>query len=60
VPKPGYASVTITKELYDALKEKYESEKQYWFNKGIRSFSAYVAYRLSELLEEDDPDKPDN
>jgi len=53
--------VTITEELYNALREKYESEKQYWFNKGIRSFSAYVAYRLSELLEEEgDLDKHGN
>ena len=53
MPKLGYKTITITDELYDDLKQKYAKEKSYWAKRGIRSFSAFVAYRLSEMLEAD-------
>ena len=53
MPPDNYKSVTITEDLYYALKRKYENEKGYWFNRGIRSFSSFVAFRLSAMLEEE-------
>ena len=53
MPKQGYKTITITDELYTDLKQKYENEKRFYSKRGVRSFSAFVAYRLAEMLEEE-------
>ena len=53
-PKKGYKSITVKAEVYDYFfKEYLKVKKEYAINKGIRSFSAYITYRLAELLNED-------
>ena len=53
MPKQGYKTITITDELYEDLKAKYAIEKSKYSRIGVRSFSAYVAFRLAEMLEAD-------
>jgi len=54
MPPKNYKSITIPDDLYSDLKQKYETKKKYFFRRGIRSFSAYISYRLSLSLEEDE------
>jgi hypothetical protein len=53
-PKPGFKSITVKSEIYDYFFNEWLKVKdEYTIRKGIRSFSAYVTYRLSELMSED-------
>ena len=46
-PKKGYKSITVKTEVYDYFFNEWLNVKdEYEINKGIRSFSAYVTYRL--------------
>jgi hypothetical protein len=53
MPPEGYKTITIRESLYDKLYEKYEKEKNYWSERGIPSFSAYVSHRLATMNESD-------
>jgi hypothetical protein len=54
LPKKGYKSITVKAEIYDYFfKEWLKVKDEYAIKKGIRSFSAYVTYRLSELMSEE-------
>jgi hypothetical protein len=53
-PKHGFKSITVKSEIYDYFFNEWLKVKdEYTIKKGIRSFSAYVTYRLSELMSED-------
>jgi hypothetical protein len=53
-PKKGYKSITVKTEVYDYFFNQWIQVKDdYAIKKGIRSFSAYITYRLSELITED-------
>jgi hypothetical protein len=52
MPRKGYKSITVTEKVYDYFYQEYSKVKEeYAIKKGIRSFSAYVTSRLSELLD---------
>jgi hypothetical protein len=52
-PKKGYKSITVKAEIYDYFfKEWLKVKDEYTPKKGIRSFTAYVTYRLSQLMNE--------
>ena len=53
MPPEGYKTITIRESLYNKLYEKYETEKDFWAERGIPSFSAYVSYRLATMNEPD-------
>jgi hypothetical protein len=53
-PKKGYKSITVKTEVYDYFyREWLKVREEYAIKKGIRSFSAYVTYRLAQLMAED-------
>ena len=53
-PKKGYKSITVKAEVYDYFfKEWLKVKEEYAIKKGIHSFSAYVTYQLSQLINED-------
>jgi hypothetical protein len=53
-PKKGYKSITVKAEVYDYFfNEWLKVKEEYAINRGIRSFSAYVTYRLAKLINED-------
>jgi hypothetical protein len=53
-PKQGYKSITVKAEIYDFFYNEWlKVKEQYTIEKGIRSFSAYVTYRLAQLMNED-------
>lgn len=52
MPRKGYKSITVTDKVYDYFYKEYVKVKdEYAIKKGVRSFSAYMTYRLSELFE---------
>ncbi|MCW4019083.1 MAG: hypothetical protein NWF00_10475 [Candidatus Bathyarchaeota archaeon] len=54
MPKQGFKSITVKAEIYDYFYNEWLKVKdEYTIKKGIRSFSAYVTYRLSQLMSED-------
>jgi hypothetical protein len=58
VPKPGYKSITVKAEIYDYFFNQWLGVKEdYTINKGIRSFSAYVTYRLAQLMKDEKENK---
>jgi hypothetical protein len=58
MPKLGYKSITVKTDIYDYFfSEWLKVKEEYTINKGIRSFSAYVTYRLAQLLKEEKPNK---
>jgi hypothetical protein len=53
-PKHGYKSITVKTEIYDHFfNEWLKVKEEYAITQGIRSFSAYVTYRLSQLKSEE-------
>jgi len=53
-PKKGYKSITVKAEVYDYFYGEWlKVREEYAIKKGIRSFSAYVTYRLAQLMAED-------
>ena len=50
-PKKGYKSITVKAEVYDFFfREWVRVKDQYAAEKGVRSFSAYINCRLTELM----------
>jgi hypothetical protein len=57
-PKKGYKSITVKAEVYDYFFNQWlKVKEEYAIKKGIRSFSAYITYRLAELINEDESRK---
>ena len=53
-PKKGYKSITVKTEDYDYLfKEWLKVKDESSIKKGIHSFSAYITYRLAQLINND-------
>jgi hypothetical protein len=53
-PKKGYKSITVKTEVYDYFYGEWlKVREEYTIKKGIRSFSAFVTYRLAQLMAED-------
>ncbi len=53
-PKKGYKTITVKAEVYDYFfNEWLKVKEEYAIKKGIHSFSAYVTYRLAELINAD-------
>jgi hypothetical protein len=54
MPKQGYKSITVKAEIYDYFYTEWlKVKEEYTIEKGIRSFSAYVTYRLAQLMNDD-------
>jgi hypothetical protein len=52
MPRKGYKSITVRQDVYDYFFNEYSKVKEeYAIKKGVRSFSAYVSYRFTQLLE---------
>jgi len=53
-PKKGYKTITVKTEVYDYFfKEGLKVKDEYTIKRGVRSFSAYVTYRLARLMTEE-------
>ncbi len=51
MPKKGYKTITVKAEVYDYFFNEWLKVKdEYAIKRGIRSFSAYVTYRLAALM----------
>jgi predicted CopG family antitoxin len=48
--KKGFKTITVEVEFY---KEWRQVKEEYVIKRGIRSFSAYITYRLAQLINED-------
>lgn len=54
MPPKGFKTITVQQIVYDYLMTEYNSQKdELAIKKGIKSFSAFVTYRLAELIEQD-------
>ena len=54
MPKKGYKTITVKADVYDYFFNEWLKVKEdYAINKGIRSFSAFVTYRLAQLMNEE-------
>lgn len=52
MPRKGYKSITVKENVYGYFyKEWSKVKEEYSIKKGIRSFSAFVSYRLSQLAD---------
>ena len=57
-PKKGYKTITVRADVYDYFFCEWLKVKgEYAIKKGIRSFSAYVTYRLAQLINADKKDE---
>jgi hypothetical protein len=53
-PKKGYKSITVKTEVYNYFfTEWLKVKEEYAIKRGIHSFSAYITYRLAQLINED-------
>lgn len=52
MPEKGYKSITVKEEVYDFLMGEYRKTKnELLIKNGINSFTGYIAYRLSQLID---------
>jgi hypothetical protein len=59
MPKKGFKTITVKENVYDFFWNEYQKVKEdYAIKKGIRSFSAYISYRLSQLMEQEKKHNP--
>ena len=59
MPKKGFKSITVQEKVYDHFWQEWQKVKdEYAVKKGIRSFSGYISYRLSELMEQEKKRNP--
>jgi hypothetical protein len=53
-PKKGYKSITVKTDVYSYfLNEWLKVKDEYAIKKRIHRFSAYITYRLAQLINED-------
>ncbi len=50
----GFMSLTVTEQVYDYYKKRYEKKKEDLNRKGITSFAGYITSMLDELMERDE------
>jgi hypothetical protein len=56
-PKKGYKTITVRADVYDYFFSEWLKVKdEYVIKRGIRSFSAYVTYRLAQLINKEKKD----
>jgi predicted CopG family antitoxin len=56
-PKKGYKTITVRADVYDYFFNEWLKVKdEYVIKRGIRSFSAYVTYRLAQLINKEKKD----
>jgi hypothetical protein len=61
MPKKGYKTITVKAEVYDYFfNEWLKVKEEYAIKKGIQSFSAFITYRLAQLMAEDKTDENKN
>jgi len=54
MPAKGFKTITVKDNVYDFLFSEWEKSKdKLRLEKGITSFSGYVTYRLSQLIEQE-------
>jgi len=58
MPRKGYKSITVKQHVYEYFYNEYSKVKEEYAIKGVNSFSGYVSYRLSELLEQEKKRSP--
>ncbi len=54
MPKEGFKSITVSDSIYDRFQDVYNSNKTALANKGVRSLSGYVSYKLEEAMGRDE------
>ena len=55
----GYRTITVQQKIYDYLMDEYKPQKDgLATKKGIKNFSAYVTWRLAQLIEQDKKRSP--
>jgi len=53
-PKKGYKTITVKTDVYDYFFKEWQKVKdEYAIKMGIRSFSAYVTYRLAQCMDKE-------
>ncbi len=52
-PKKGLKTITVKTEIYDYFNNEYLKVKDEYAKKGVNSFSAYLTYKLTEIMEKD-------
>jgi hypothetical protein len=52
MPKEGFKSVTVTDEFHAKWSRKYRKQKKILRSKGVTSFSAFLAYVLDKVENE--------
>lgn len=57
MPKKGWKSITLPEEVYEFFREEWLKQKTELWRKGIRSFSGFVCYMLSTLIEQKKKEK---
>ena len=58
MPKKGYKTITVKAEVYEYFfNEWLKVKEEYAIKKGIHSFSAYITFTLSRLMEEEKKNK---
>lgn len=50
MPGEGFKSITVSETVYDNFHAKYEKVKEEIKMRGIFSFSAFVTFKLNEIL----------
>jgi len=53
MPQKGYKTITVKETVYQYFWKQWQKEKADLEIKGIRSFSAYISYKLNQLLEQE-------
>jgi len=53
MPKKGFKSITISKDLYDRVEEKYKTVKEQVQISGINSFAGYVVNCIDSMIKRD-------
>jgi len=55
MPAPGFKSITVKDDVYGYFFKKWKKEqKKLRREKGITSFSGYVSYLLSQMIEQEE------
>jgi hypothetical protein len=58
MPRKGFKTITVKENVYDYFFKEWQERRQELEVKGIRSFSGYISYRLSQLIEQEKKQTP--
>ena len=53
MPRKGFKTITVKENVYNYFFNEWKERRQELEVKGIRSFSGYISYRLSQLIEQE-------